>query len=270
MTSDDEPRYSDDAEVAGYGKPSKSGRIQPGEVRNPGGRPIGSKNRPRDVSDDDLRRIVIAEAARPVNVNDTNGPVTISTARAVVRSANIAAIKGNTRAQKLSTEILFKAQADRKLESEREIATAIEYKNAFEKEMGVRKRLGVTGPELLPHGDHIEIDLARGCVHIRGPATKHEQASWRRWEQERDALFDYLHWQQDESESSDDFDPERSQREIGRTKASLEIIGYALDGDRDAMALMENCYRNLMRTNPEFRDLIQSIEARSAAESKSP
>jgi hypothetical protein len=40
-----------------------------------------------------------------------------------------------------------------------------------------RAKLGISGPEPLPHPDHVIIDR-NGQASIRGPATKDEKAQW--------------------------------------------------------------------------------------------
>ena len=39
----------------------------------------------------------------------------------------------------------------------------------------------------------------------------------------------------------------------------LEIIGYALDGNRDAMGLLEDVFAKLRRTDPDFFDEPQEV-----------
>jgi hypothetical protein len=44
--------------------------------------------------------------------------------------------------------------------------------------------LGITGPEPLPHPDHVIIDIRTGDVAIKDPATPEEKAKWD-WMRER-------------------------------------------------------------------------------------
>ena len=39
----------------------------------------------------------------------------------------------------------------------------------------------------------------------------------------------------------------------------LDIIGYALDGNRDAMGLLEEVFAKLRRTDPAFFDDAQDV-----------
>ena len=66
MTDSDDK--SKDYEV-GYGKPPKHGQIKPGEVRNPKGRPKGSKNMSTIMKDVMGRRVTIREGNRERQVS---------------------------------------------------------------------------------------------------------------------------------------------------------------------------------------------------------
>ena len=65
-------------------------------------------------------------------------------------------------------------------DSSTRLQIAIEYKCNWEQELERRARLGVTGPEPLPHPDDIVIDMKTDRVIIKGPMTKEEKAEWDR------------------------------------------------------------------------------------------
>ena len=171
----------------GFGKPPVRSRFEPGQSGNPRGRPKGSRNRPPSpaLQAEGLRAIVRKEAYRMVPINDAHGTTTIPIAQAVVRSLAVNAAKGSQRAQRLFTELLSTTEREDRREREAELGVALDYKIAWERELERRRTLGITGPEPLPHPDHIEIDLQTGTVHIRGPATKQEKAAWARWDERR-------------------------------------------------------------------------------------
>ena len=64
--------------------------------------------------------------------------------------------------------------------SDEYLKTAIEYKCDWERELERRARLGLAGPEPLPHPDDIVIDLRRDQVIVKGPMTKEEKVEWDR------------------------------------------------------------------------------------------
>ena len=75
----------------GYGKPPKAHRIQPGERRNPKGRPRGSKNLVTDVREELSERVPIREGDRVRKVSKQRALVKRLLARALdndVRAAN--------------------------------------------------------------------------------------------------------------------------------------------------------------------------------------
>jgi hypothetical protein len=56
--------------------------------------------------------------------------------------------------------------------------TAITYKVEWDRELLRREKLGISGPEPLPHPDHVVINMRTGDVRITGPATKEEKAQY--------------------------------------------------------------------------------------------
>lgn len=172
------PARSDYA--VGYGKPPAEGRFKPGRSGNPNGRPRGCKNHRTTPSlyEERLKYIILNEAYRSISINDVNGPMTIPMAQAIVRSLAVNAAKGQQRAQRLFTELLGATERDRKRLHDDWLQTAINYKVEWERELERRQRLGIAGPEPLPHPDHVVVDLQAGTATIRGPATKEEKAEW--------------------------------------------------------------------------------------------
>jgi len=163
----------------GYSKPPKETRFKQGQSGNPGGRPRGSKNRPKTpaLNEERLKAIILEEAYRTITINDASGQTSVPMAQAVVRSLAVNAAKGNQRAQRLFTEILSTTESQNMRLHNEFLETAIEYKVGWEKVLEHRKQTGVTGPEPIPHPDDIEIDFQTGLVRINGPMTKEQKAS---------------------------------------------------------------------------------------------
>jgi hypothetical protein len=238
-------------EVIGYGRPPKGSRVVKGQVLNPRGRPKGSKNRKQTPLNQDLWKVILEEAHRMIPLGDVDGTVSIPMVQAIVRATLVTAAKGNTRAQRLAADLIRTAELETNRERDREIEIALDYKGAWNRELARRKRLGIKGPAPLPHPNHVVIDLARGCVWIKGPATEEEKAAWRRWEQYRDETIANLHDLQAERDDPNCPDSDGLEGQIEGTRATLEIIGYALDGHREAMDLLEEVFIGLGRTHPD-------------------
>ncbi len=245
--------HDDQPYEVGYGRPPKHSQVAKGQVLNPIGRPRGSMNRTPPPSSG-LYSIILEEARRMIPVPDANGEMSMQMARAIVRSTNVVAAKGNTRGQRLATDLIETAELETKRERDREIEVALDYKRAWNQELARRKGLRIKGPPPLPHPYHLVIDLARGCVWIKGPATTEEKAAWLRWERYRDDLMAYLRDHLAERHDPNCPDPNGLEEKIEGTKGVLEIIGYALDGNRDAMGFLEEVFAKLRRTEPDFFD----------------
>jgi hypothetical protein len=162
----------------GYGKPPSETRFKKGQSGNPRGRPRGSKNKLPALNEERLKTIVLQEAYRTIKVSDGDRQVTIPMAQAIIRSLAVLAAKGNQRAQRLFTQLVASVEGDNKRLHDEWLNTAIEYKVSWERELARRARQGVSGPEPIPHPDHIVIDMSSGQVRIKGPMTKEEKIVW--------------------------------------------------------------------------------------------
>jgi hypothetical protein len=229
----------------GYGKPPAETRFRPGKSGNPRGRPKGSKNRPRPpaLNEERLKAIILEEAYRTITVNDAEGPRAIPMAQAVIRSVAVNAAKGKQRAQRLFTELLASVEGSNRRLHDEWLDTAITYKVAWERELERRARLGISGPDPLPHPDHVIIDLGKGTAHIRGPATKEEKQQWDLWHKQK-ALFEEelkeLRALRDDPEYPDQ---ESLAAEIDQTERVLEIIAVVLVSGRvpETFPVLEPC-----------------------------
>ena len=172
----------------GYGKPPAEHRYKPGQSGNPLGRPKGARNKQRKPYDERLKEIVLEEAYREVQVHDGNKQVTVPMAQAIVRSMAVSAAKGNTRAQRLFSEMLANTEASyRKLQDDW-LQTAIEYKTSWEHAIETARARGLPSPDPVPHPDDIIIDMNTGEVVIKGPMTPEERKN-REWILERRDAF---------------------------------------------------------------------------------
>lgn len=208
----------------GYARPPKSTRFKPGVSGNPKGRPKGAKNRRPALNEERLKDIILDEAYRTIRVRDGEKSVTVPVAQAVVRSLAVNAAKGQHRAQRLFSQLLAATETANKRLHDEWLDTAITYKVEWERELERRRRLGIDGPEPLPHPDHIEIDMATGAVLIRGPMTKKEKAEFDMWRERKIEFEDEL--AECRQELADN--PEHPQRHLIEEEIAQDekILGY--------------------------------------------
>ncbi len=177
----------------GYGKPPESGRFQKGKSGNPKGRPKGARNLQPALNEERMMSIIFEEAYRPITVREGTRNITVPIASAVMRSVAVNAVKGNHRSQRLFAELLASAEAAKKAFYEAWLEAAIEYKFGAAREIDRRKRRGITDvDDILPHPDHVVIDVRNGTARVVGPATREEKAKWDEWMARKVAFEDEL------------------------------------------------------------------------------
>jgi len=213
----------------GYGKPPKATRFKAGQSGNPRGRPKGSHNKRPALHEERLKDIILDEAYRDIHVRDGDRMVTVPMAQAIIRALAVNAAKGQHRAQRLFAEILATTERQRRALHDDWLDTAITYKVEWDRELARRDRLGIEGPEPLPHPDHVKIDLNAGTARIVGPATREELAELQEWKERKATFEEELVWLEAEADSTDD-DAVRQIiiNDITKTKEVLAIIERAL------------------------------------------
>ena len=151
-------------------------------------------------------------------------------AQAVMRSLAVTVAKGNTRAQKLFSELLSETELSNKQAADEWLQTMIEYKAGWEEELERRAFHGITNlPEPLPHPDDIIVDFRRNTVVIHGPLDKRELAELDLWLKRRhgnEAELQYFAKHKSDPEYAPHLD--QLDRDIAHTKRILEIINTAL------------------------------------------
>jgi hypothetical protein len=159
-------------EHVGYRNPPKSGQFAKGRSGNPRGRP----RRPRMTApgiggDGEFDAMVLEELDRPVAVREGETVERTSVMRAAVRAIALKAAKGDVKAY---TALMAKRDAieDRRRAHQKETLQAVlEYVEKATLELQRRKRERVSGPEIIPHPDDIEIDPKTGSIVLHGPVT---------------------------------------------------------------------------------------------------
>jgi len=161
----------------GYGKPPAATRFKAGKSGNPRGRPKCSANKARRpaLNEERMKSILLDEAYRTIKVNEGAGQISVPMAQAVIRSLAVNAVKGNQRAQRLFTELLFTTERENKRLHDEWMDAATTYKVEWGRELERRQCLGIVAPDPLPHPDHVVINYRTGEVEIKGPMTKEEK-----------------------------------------------------------------------------------------------
>lgn len=176
----------------GYGKPPTHSRFRPGQSGNPRGRPKGSRNRLPALNEERLKTVVLEEAYRLIGVRDGDRPAEIPVIQAIIRGVALNAARGHQRSQRMFTELLQWVEREDKALHDEWLCAAIDYKIGWESELRRREQRGESGPEPLPHPDHIVIDLDTGQVQVLGPMTKEEKKKWDMLREHKDTLEDYV------------------------------------------------------------------------------
>lgn len=176
----------------GYAKPPLASRFKPGQSGNPGGRPRGSKNKRTASHEEPLKQIILQEAYRDIDVHDGSKSITMPMVQAVVRSMGVKAGKGDHRSQRLFTEMVSSIEAAAKAQNYEWLELMISMKVDGERELERRKRLGIEGPDLIPHPDDILIDFEKNTATVLGPITKQEKEHLEVLRKARDDVSDQL------------------------------------------------------------------------------
>jgi len=160
----------------GYGKPPKHSQFAKGMSGNPGGRPKGAKNKPRDAEPARILDVLREEAARLVPVREGDKVISISVARAVMRMLGLKAAKGDLRAIERFHSILHEADREERKARLENLAATLTYKMNAEAEIMRAKAEGLPPPEFEIHPDQIDIDYATARVTIRAPMNAAQRA----------------------------------------------------------------------------------------------
>ena len=163
----------------GFAKPPEKSRFKPGISGNPKGRLEGTKNRVPVHTFELLERTILQEAYRKISVLEGGKARKITMMQTIIRSLATSAAKGNIRAAKQFANMVNIIEAQEATKHWEFMRNAVQYKKESNDELARRKNLGLTGPEFLPHPDHVRIDRETGDVWLTGPATKEQDEKFR-------------------------------------------------------------------------------------------
>ena len=153
----------------GYSKPPRDSWYTPGTSGNPGGRPKGSKNKPKKLTDKNFNEILRSVLYKDVSLK---GGKTVSVARAVTQNLADQALGGNLRAIQLVITSLRAVDAADAAQQEADYNYAVAYKAHWE-------NISPTFNELdrrraVPHPDHIILDHRNKRAMFKGPRNEEE------------------------------------------------------------------------------------------------
>ena len=172
-TLPDQPPYE-----VGYRKPPKEHRFKPGQSGNPTGRRRGKKSNLPSLHEERMKSVILDEAYRTITVRDGERTVEIPVVQAILRSIALSAAKGHQRSQRMFTDLLQCVERENKAFHDSWLETAIEYKIDGMREVKRREKLGIPTDDMLPHPDHVIIDMVTSTARITGPITPEEKAIW--------------------------------------------------------------------------------------------
>ena len=143
-------------------------------------------------SEQELIDMILHEADRVVKVKDADGVIEMSTCQAIVRSLNVAAMKGDRAAAKIASSLLQKARSDKDRLRERFFEFAFEYKNYWDKKFAWCDAKGIARPDPIPHPDDFFLDVRKGEARFGGYWTADEKAPWDEAKKFRDIAVDLI------------------------------------------------------------------------------
>jgi carboxylesterase type B len=122
--------------------------------------------------------MILEELERAVPIKEGGQMVEMETMRAILRSVNVGAIKGNRFQQKLALEYASAAQASRKADMEDLITNVEAYKQRWQEVFARARRNGDPEPRQIPHPDHVDVDPSTCQIVFKGPQTRDEKKAW--------------------------------------------------------------------------------------------
>ena len=162
----------------GFCKPPLATRFKKGQSGNPRGRPKQAKSRTPPLTEERFKNIILEEAYRAIKIHEGGKEVTIPMAQAIVRSLAVSAAKGNARAAQAFAQMVKVVEQENKDLAFSYFRSALDYKDAWNKELRRREQLGISGPEPIPHPDDLIINARNGTVTTRGPLVESEKDLW--------------------------------------------------------------------------------------------
>lgn len=171
MTNDHIPR-----KPVGYCSPPKEHTFKKGH-KGMGGRPPKAKPNLTPTGSEELDRLILAEANRPVSVKENGKTSKMSIYEVSLRSLGTAAARGH-HASRLAMIKLTQDAHEREAQRAAELVQLAEdYKTDWTRIFADCARRGVAQPDILPHPDDVQI-LDGDRVVFNGPIDPQSKAWW--------------------------------------------------------------------------------------------
>ena len=209
--------------------------FKPRQSGNSGGRPPGSKNKPKEVPNTDLRAMILKEASRPITLNDAKGPVTLTMFEMAYRGLGFQAGKGSVRAQRDYVDVALRAARDEAEERASNFLAIGEAMFEFDRVRREHKARGRKPPAYVLDPDSFIIG-PEGILGFRDAPTEEDKA---RWERQRAKRQEELSDLQRELEGAKGRKRAGLREEIAFAEQMLEHLENALAGSRRAMWILD-------------------------------
>lgn len=226
-----------DGPKVGYKQPPLHSRIKAGQVLNPKGRLVGSKNKRKPKHDTAIIDMILADADQEITVRGKNGDrVPMKRLQAVILGLSNQAFKGGVFASKYYIDLVLSAARARQADLEETAAALGEIKLWHYEIMQKVKAGQIKKPGYLIDADALYMHRD-GRVAARYAATDEDKARW------NDQRQQYLVLIKDAKKA---LKRERDDAQRFKRKQELEVfeglvgsIDAALSGSREAMGYLD-------------------------------
>jgi hypothetical protein len=162
----------------GYGKPPEATQFEKGKSGNPKGRPKGSKNKNPLVKLDQFNQLFSQSMQAVVSPNDETEVAPKTVYLTLLEILKERAFGGDLRALQFLIKTSHQIDHTERLKNEKIVEKMHEYKVITTMVIKEREYKGYSIDHILPHPDHVHIDLKTAEVYLRGPGNKKEKQLW--------------------------------------------------------------------------------------------
>lgn len=162
----------------GYGKPPENTQFEKGKSGNPKGRPKGSKNKNPLIKLNQFNHLFSQSMQAVVSANEETGEPPKTVYLALLDIVKERAFGGDLKALQFLIKTSHQIDQTERIRSEKIVEKMHEYKIVTTMEIKHREYKGYSINHILPHPDHVHIDLNNVEVYIRGPSNKKEKELW--------------------------------------------------------------------------------------------
>lgn len=162
----------------GYGKPPEATQFEKGKSGNPNGRPKGSKNKNPLVKLDQFNQLFSQSMQAAVSPNGETEEPPKTVYLTLLEKLKERAFGGDLKALQFLVKTSHQIDYTERLKNEKIVEKMHEYKVIMTGLVKEREYKGYSIDHILPHPDHVHIDLKTAEVFLRGPSNKKEKQLW--------------------------------------------------------------------------------------------